>query len=67
MIAPIYPPAARFRKLPGGAIVDTQTGIAIAHVSVTQLDTETADRLSDVIIAALDAGCGPQRTVGGAA
>ena len=43
----------RFRKFPGGAIVDGMTGTCLAHVMVSQLDTATADRLSDVIIAAL--------------
>jgi len=58
------PSVPRFRKIAGGAIVDPTTGICVAHVSVTQLDTGTADQLSDVIIAALHETYGPK---GGAA
>lgn len=47
------PIGSRFRKFPGGAIFDSLTGTCLVHVMVTQLDTATADRLSDVVIAAL--------------
>lgn len=58
------PTSPRFRKLAGGAIIDTTTGICLTHVNVMQMDTATADRLSDVIIAALHETYGPK---GGAA
>ena len=51
----------RFRKLPGGTIIDTLSGIAVVHIHVTQLDTATADRVSDVIIAALHEAYGPRQ------
>lgn len=49
----IAPTRCRYRKLEGGAIIEIASGRALAHVMVNQLDTATADRVSNAIIAAL--------------
>lgn len=45
----------RFKSMPGGAVIEVETGRAMAHVAVTQLDTTTAQRVSEAIIATLEA------------
>lgn len=44
----------RFKSMPGGAVIEVETGRAMAHVAVTQLDTSTAERVSTAIIIALE-------------
>lgn len=53
----------RFVKRPGGYILDTVTGWAVACADVNELDTATADRVSDIIIDALHREFGPRRSV----
>ena len=44
----------RFKSMPGGAVIEVETGRAMAHVAVTQLDTSTAERVSTAINIALE-------------
>lgn len=60
-------PDMRFQKFPNGQIIDSLTGTCIAAVDVQSLDTESADRVSNIIIAAPHREFGPSDTQGGAA
>ncbi|MTH76337.1 hypothetical protein [Paracoccus aestuariivivens] len=54
---------SRFQETKGGAILDRFTGTVIARIEVTELDTSTALRVSQLILDALHREFGPTHLV----